>query len=397
MHHDAVIIGGGLVGLATALKLATGSPPRRVVVLEKEATLAAHQSGRNSGVLHSGLYYAPGSRKALLCTRGRSALLAFCQARGIAHDVCGKLVVARSGEEAARLATLHERGVANGLAGIQLLGSEQIPEREPAIRGVQALWIPQTGIVDFPAVARAYAEEIRQAGGEVRLAAPALAIHARADGVTVETPAGDVTASVLVNCAGLQSDRVARMAGLKPPLRIVPFRGEYHVFRPAFAGRVRNLVYPVPDPAFPFLGVHFTRMIHGGVECGPNAVLALKREGYTKTAFNARDAWEALAYRGMWHLMARHWRSGLGELWRSWSKAAFVRALRTLMPELQGDQLLPGGTGVRAQAVYPDGRLADDFVFARAPRQVHVLNAPSPAATASLAIGEEIAAEVALA
>jgi L-2-hydroxyglutarate oxidase len=392
---DAVIVGGGIVGLASALALLSRRPGTSVVVLEKEPGLAAHQTGRNSGVVHSGLYYKPGSLKATLCTRGRGLLERFCEEHGVALERCGKVVVATREEEVPRLEELERRARANGLRGARRIGLDELREHEPHARGVSALFVPETGIVDYKEVAAAYAREIGRLGGEVRTGARVTRFDSRADAVVVEHASGDVEARVLVGCAGLASDRVARLAGMEPSVAIVPFRGEYWMLAPERAGLVRNLVYPVPDPAFPFLGVHFTRRIGGGVEAGPNAVLALAREGYRRTSFEARDAWDTLAWPGFWRMARRHWRSGIDEQWRSLSRRAFARACAALVPELQPEDLAPGGSGVRAQAVARDGSLVDDFVIAEDRRMVHVLNAPSPAATASLAIGEEIAARAA--
>lgn len=391
----AVVVGGGVVGLASALALLERRPGTSVVVLEKEPKLAAHQTGRNSGVVHSGLYYKPGSLKATLCTRGRGLLEQFCEEHGVPLERCGKVVVATSEEELPRLAELERRARENGLLGARRIGPEELREHEPHARGVAALFVPETGIVDYREVAAAYAREIGRRGGEVRTGACVTGIEARSGAVVVAHGSGDVEARVLVGCAGLASDRIARLAGMTPSVAIVPFRGEYWMLSPDGARLVRNLIYPVPDPAFPFLGVHFTRRIGGGVEAGPNAVLALAREGYRRTSFDARDAWDTLAWPGFWRMARRHWRSGMAEQWRSLSKRAFARACAVLVPELRPEDLTPGGAGVRAQALGRDGALFDDFVIAEERRMVHVLNAPSPAATASLAIGREIAARAA--
>jgi len=391
---DAVIIGGGIVGLATGLALLAARPGATAIVLEKEATLAAHQTGRNSGVIHAGLYYKPGSLKARFCARGRALLERFCEEHGVPFERCGKIVVATRAEEVSRLDELERRGGANGLAGVRRIGAEELRSREPNAAGVAALFVPETGIVDYTEVARAYARELAHRGGEVRTGARATAIEQRAGRVIVESTAGAVEARVLVACAGLASDRIARLAGLDVDVAIVPFRGEYWMLSPERAHLVKSLIYPVPDPAFPFLGVHFTRRIGRAhsVEAGPNAVLALKREGYTRTSFDARDAWDMAAWPGFWRMGARHWRAGMGEQWRSLSRSAFARACAALVPEITEHDLAPGGAGVRAQAVARSGALVDDFAIAEGERMIHVLNAPSPAATASLAIGEEIAA-----
>jgi L-2-hydroxyglutarate oxidase len=389
---DVVLVGGGIVGLATALALLDARPGTSLVVLEKEPELAAHQTGRNSGVIHSGLYYKPGSLKARTCARGRMLLERFCDAHGVTFERCGKVVVATRPEEAAQLEELERRGRANGLSGVRRISTGELREVEPHAAGVAALFVPETGIVDYREVAAAYAREIARLGGEVRTGVRVTGIERSTGGrVVVESIAGDLEARVLVSCAGLASDRVARMAGMEIDVAIVPFRGEYWMLAPERAHLVRNLIYPVPDPAFPFLGVHFTRRVHGGVEAGPNAVLALAREGYSKTSFDARDAVDIARWPGFWKMARRHWRAGMAEQWRSVSRAAFARACAALVPAVTEDDLAPGGAGVRAQAVLRDGSLVDDFAIAEAERMVHVLNAPSPAATASLAIGEETA------
>jgi L-2-hydroxyglutarate oxidase LhgO len=388
---DIVLVGGGIVGLASALALLERKPGASLLVLEKEADLAAHQTGRNSGVIHAGLYYKPGSLKATTCARGRAMLERFCEEHGVRFERCGKVVVATREDEVPRLEELERRGRANGLAGVRRITPEELRDLEPHAAGVAALYVPETGIVDYREVARAYAGELARRGAAVRTGARATSILRRADRVIVETTAGAIEARALVACAGLESDRVARMAGLDLDVAIVPFRGEYWMLAPDRAGLVRNLIYPVPDPTFPFLGVHFTRRIGGGIEAGPNAVLALAREGYRRASFAPRDAWEVALWPGFWRMARRHWRAGLGEQWRSLSRAAFARACAALVPEVGPDDLAPGGAGVRAQAVRRDGALLDDFAIAEAERMVHVLNAPSPAATASLAIGSQIA------
>jgi L-2-hydroxyglutarate oxidase len=392
---ETVIVGGGIVGLATALALLGRRPGSSLVVLEKEPRLAAHQTGRNSGVIHSGLYYKPGSLKALTCARGRAMLERFCEEHDVPFERCGKVVVATREEEAARLDELERRGRANGLLGVRRIGADELREREPHAAGIAALWVPETGIVDYRRVAEAYAREVVRRGGEVRAAARATAIETRGERVVVSSTAGDFEARVLVGCAGLASDRVARMAGLVPDVAIVPFRGEYWMLAPERAHLVRDLVYPVPDPALPFLGVHFTRRISGGVEAGPNAVLALAREKYGRASVSPRDVWDSARWPGFWRMARRHWRTAIAEQRRSLSKRAFARACAALVPEVSERDLAPGGAGIRAQAVARDGALVDDFAIVEAPRMVHVLNAPSPAATASLAIGEEIAGRAA--
>jgi len=390
-RFDVAVVGGGIVGAATALAL-SAEPGLDLVVLEAEAELAAHQTGNNSGVIHSGLYYKPGALKAKECVQGREALYRFCAEHSIPHERCGKVVVATRPEELPALEELERRGRANGLEGLARLGPEEIREREPACRAVAGLLVPQTGIVDYTAVTNAYARLFERRGGQVRTRARLVGVAREPDGLRLETTAGPVRSRFLVNCAGLYSDRVARLCGQDPGLRIVPFRGEYYELVEARRGLVRHLIYPVPDPRFPFLGVHFTRMIGGGVEAGPNAVLAFKREGYRKRDFSARDTAELLAYGGFWRMSARYWRMGLSEMRRSFSKAAFVRSLRALIPEIAAEDIRPAGAGVRAQALGPDGSLLDDFRIVEGPGMSHVRTAPAPAATASLGIGRSIAA-----
>jgi L-2-hydroxyglutarate oxidase len=390
---DVVIIGGGILGCATALTLLRRKA-LRVAVLEKEAEVAAHQTGHNSGVIHAGLYYKPGSLKATTCARGRALLERFCADKRIPFERCGKLVVATREEQIPRLDELERRGRANGLTGLTRVAGPLLREYEPHVAGVSGLHVAETGIVDYRRVTAAYAEEIRLRGGAIVTWARAVGIGREEGRIVIRTTQGSFRARCLVNCAGLMSDRVARLAGVDPGVRIVPFRGEYYVITAERRGLVKNLIYPVPDPAFPFLGVHFTRRIGGEIEAGPNAVLALKREGYTKTSFSLRDAASEAAFPGLWRLAARQWKTGFGELWRSWNKSAFVRALQELVPDVTGEDLEPAHAGVRAQAMRADGSLVDDFHIALAERMVHVLNAPSPAATASLAIGETVAGHV---
>jgi L-2-hydroxyglutarate oxidase len=390
--YDYAIIGGGIVGLATALKLLERRPQLTITVLEKENSLAAHQTGNNSGVIHSGIYYKPGSAKAKTCVEGRRKMIEFCREHKIAHEICGKVVVATQESELPKLAELYSRAKANGVENVEEIGPERIRELEPHVAGIKGLWVPGTGIVDYPAVARKYAELITAKGSTVQTNTAVWKVHPQPGGEFVlATSHGDVRAKAIVNCCGLHSDRVAKLSGAQPGAKIVPFRGEYYKLKPGSAKLVRNLIYPVPDPRFPFLGVHFTRMIGGGVECGPNAVLAFKREGYTRLSFNLRDSCETLMYAGFWRMAAKYWRMGMGEMHRSFSKSAFVHALQKLLPEIQAADLEDGGAGVRAQALLPDGTLVDDFKVVREGKAVHVLNAPSPAATASLSIGEQIA------
>lgn len=388
---DILIVGGGIVGLATAWTLRQHFQIR---LIEAEAEIATHQTGHNSGVIHSGLYYRPGSQKARLCVRGREMLYRFCADHGIPHERCGKLVVATSEREIPALMELERRGRANGLIGLRRLKSAEMRQIEPYVRGVEGLHVRETGIVSYRAVAAKLCEQITAAGGVVRTNCRFLRGWVEADGFHAETSTGRVRARLLVNCAGLYSDRVAAACGLTPPVQIIPFRGEYYRLKPAAAHLCRHLIYPVPDRRLPFLGVHLTRMIDGGVECGPNAVLAFCRTGYRFRQFNGRDLRQMLLYPGFWRLAARFWRTGLDELKRSLSPASFCAAVRRLVPALRCTDLEAAGAGVRAQAVDPAGRLVDDFAIYQAERMFHVLNAPSPAATASLAIGEHLAAMI---
>jgi L-2-hydroxyglutarate oxidase len=387
------VIGGGIVGLATARALAELSLP--VLVLEAEGEVGRHQTGHNSGVLHSGLYYAPGSLKARLTVQGRQALEAFCDQEGVLYRRTGKLVVAVGEDELPRLLELERRGRANGLVGLERLGPEALRERFPWVSGVAALWVAETGITDFRAVAAALARRLAASGCPVRTGAQVLAVEARGGEQVVETTAGAFPVSFVVGCAGLQGDRVARLSGLAPVVRIVPFRGEYHHLTGAAKPRVTLPVYPVPDPRFPFLGVHLTPTVEGKVEAGPNAVLALSRNGYQRGEARLRDLWEMATFPGLWRFGLRHLGTALEEERRSRSRERFARSVARLVPEITAADLSPGGAGLRAQALSRGGRLVDDFLFAEGPRAVHVLNAPSPAATAALAIGREIARAVA--
>jgi len=361
------------------------------VVLEAEAQLAQHQTGHNSGVIHSGLYYRPASLKARNCVTGRQAMYRFCQEHGITHERCGKVVVATDPSELVALDELERRGLANGLQGLRRLGPEEIREYEPHTTGIAGLVVPETGIIDYKQVSQVYADIVRKEGGEIWTKAQVHGCRRYADELVLETSRGAVHCRYLVNCAGLHADDVARMCGVDPQLQIVPFRGEYYELVPERQFLVKNLIYPVPDPRFPFLGVHFTRMIHGGVEAGPNAVLAFKREGYSWEDFSSRDTLKMLAYPGFWKMATKYWQTGLGEVYRSLSREAFVKALQKLIPELRMQDVHPCGSGVRAQAVAPDGALVDDFRIVETERMVHVLNAPSPGATASISIGKSIA------
>ena len=389
--YDIAVMGGGIVGTATALALCK-RPELSIVVLEADDALAKHQTGNNSGVIHSGLYYKPGSLKATMCAAGREDMYRFAEEHGIAYDRCGKVVVATKEDQIPKLEELQRRGIENGLEGMVRIGPEQIQEHEPHVRGVDGLFVPQTGIIDYREVTEKYGELIQQAGGEIRLKSKVLGISKQPDRIVLETETGAVHAKNIINCTGLQSDRVARMCGVDPGLQIVPFRGEYYELVPEKHHLCRTLIYPVPDPRFPFLGVHFTRMIHGGVEAGPNAVLAFKREGYKHSDISIPDMFTYGTYGGFWKMAWKHWPMAIGEFHRSFFKSAFVEALQGLIPEITVDDVKRGGAGVRAQALEPDGGLSDDFRIKEAERQFHVLNAPSPAATASLAIGRELAA-----
>jgi L-2-hydroxyglutarate oxidase len=392
------VVGAGLVGLGAARALRRRYPEADITVLEKEHAPGQHQSTHNSGVLHAGLYYRPGSARARLAVRGIRLMKAFCERHGVAHELCGKIVVAADDAEIPRLRALHERGEANGLTGLRWLTEAEAKEREPAVRARAALLVPEEGIVDFAGVVRALAAEL--AGEGVRIVARAPVTGLTRIGTEWAVRTGDaepLTVDYVVTCAGLQSDRLARLAGARTRTRIVPFRGEYFTLRPEQASLVKHLIYPVPDPRLPFLGVHFTRMIGGGMECGPNAVLAFAREGYRASAFNLTDALDALTFPGLWRFAAQYPGVAWFELRRSMSRAVFARSLQRLVPDVTEADLEPGIAGVRAQAMRPDGTLVDDFEFVEGPMSLHVLNAPSPAATASLAIGEEIAARVNLA
>jgi L-2-hydroxyglutarate oxidase LhgO len=389
-----LVVGGGIVGLATGWQLARRLPGAAVTILEKESQVGQHQTGHNSGVLHCGLYYKPGSVKARLAVSGIRQMVAFCRENGIAHDVCGKLVVAADPGEVPRLRDLQARGTANGLDGLEWLEPAAMREIEPHAGGVAALRVPQEGIVDYPAVCGRLVAKLGETGGRVVTGARVERLRRLASEWIVETPVEEFAADFLVNCAGLHSDRVAELAGERRELRILPFRGEYYKLRPERQHLVRNLIYPVPDPSFPFLGVHFTRLIHGGIEAGPNAVLAFAREGYRKTDLNARDLWDALAYGGFWRFLRRYPSMAWYELRRSFSRELFCRSLQRLVPEIQPGDLATGGSGVRAQAISPEGDLVQDFRFIAREGALHVLNSPSPAATASLAIGAEIASMV---
>lgn len=391
---DLAVIGGGIVGVATAYRYLQRFPGRRLQLFEKEVRLGAHQTSHNSGVLHSGIYYRPGTVRALNCRVGQQAMIEFCRDQGIPHDVCGKVIVATDESQLERLDAIFQRGQQNGVR-CELVNRERLLELEPHAAGIRAIHVPDAGIADFAAVCTRLGELVRQAGGDIFLNAELRGVERRSDAVIVRTAAGEFAARCVVTCCGLQADRVTRLTGERAAAPIVPFRGEYYKLKPHAQHLCRNLIYPVPDPRFPFLGVHFTRMARGGVECGPNAVLALAREGYSKLAISPRDVVESLANAGLLKLAARYWRVGLDEVTRSFSKSAFVRALQQLVPEVQSTDLEPAPAGIRAQALGPDGNLIDDFVIQRAGRIINVGNAPSPAATASLQIGNLIVAQLA--
>jgi len=388
-HTDVVVIGGGIVGLATAWQVTEKFPGKRVVVLEKESELGFHQTGHNSGVLHSGIYYRPDTLRARNCRDGRLAMIEFCEREDVPFDICGKVIVAVDETELPTLIRIHERGQANDI-DCELIDRARLTELEPHAAGIQAIHVPQAGILDFRQVCIKLAAILEQRNASIHLGTRVTSLRSDGDATVICGPNTEVRSSYVINCTGLQSDRTTRLAGCRPPARIVPFRGEYFELTPDAAHFCRNLIYPVPDPRFPFLGVHFTRMIQGGVECGPNAVLSLAREGYRKTDINLRDLAASLMWPGFLRLASRHWRMGLGEMWRSVSKRAFVRALQRLMPEIRSEHLEPAPAGIRAQALARNGDLVDDFLIVEGERIINVCNAPSPAATASLNIGRLI-------
>ena len=390
-QYDIVIIGGGILGLSTAMQLLERVPNWRVAVIEKEGQLATHQTGHNSGVMHSGIYYRPGSHKAQFCVAGLNNMVKFCDENEIEYQQCGKVIVALKESELGRLQDLFERGTANGVPDLEIIGPERLKEIEPHAVGMRALWAPHTGIVDFTKVAVAFANKFQQAGGDIFTGAAVKKITNMTGSVALETTKGTLQAKHLINCAGLYADKVATMTGEKLGVKIIPFRGEYYTLRPESHHLVSGLIYPVPDPQFPFLGVHFTRNIKGHVEAGPNAVMALRREGYRKRDFSLGESMANLAYPGFWKMAAKYWKIGMGEVYRSFNKRVFLHDLQRLIPEIRNSDLASGGSGVRAQAVARDGSLLDDFSIIQGRDAIHVLNAPSPGATSSLAIGDHIA------
>jgi len=390
LQGDIIIVGAGVVGLGVALEITRRFPRRRLLILDKEDGVAQHQSGHNSGVIHSGIYYKPGSLKARLCVAGAAAMLDFCRNHDVPYKISGKVIVATKAEEVPRLEALCKRGESNGLTGLRLIGAEELRDFEPHAAALKALVVPSTGVTDYALVCQKYAELIVANGGNLLVSTEVRDIKRTVDQVVVETPRGAYSAALLINCAGLYSDRICRMAGDQPGAMIVPFRGEYYDLVPERASLVRALIYPVPDPQFPFLGVHFTRRISAKVDAGPNAVLALAREGYHHSDISLHDLATSVTFRGFWKMAGRHWRNGFAEYYRSFSKPAFVRALQQMLPEIREKDLTPGVSGVRAQALKPDGTLVDDFQFVPSGKILHVLNVPSPAATASLMIGKAI-------
>ena len=396
MTYDFAIVGGGIVGLSTAMALTDRFPKSRIVLLEKEDEFALHQTGRNSGVIHSGIYYKPGSFKAHFCREGNETMVAFCREHGIPYDICGKVIVATNPGEVPALERLHARAVENGLP-VTRLSPEQLREREPHVASVASILLPSTGITNFRAVSLKYAEIAAARGATLMLSTRVTGMQSLPDAQVIETTKGEIETRFLINCGGLQSDRLARMSGFDPHVHIVPFRGEYFELIPEKRYLVKHLIYPVPNPAFPFLGVHFTRMIDGSIHAGPNAVLSLKREGYNKTEFDLKDMAETFTYSGFWSLAAKHASYGWSEMVRSWSRSAFLRSLQTLIPEVRMTDIEPSKAGIRAQALRPDGGLVDDFLFVEGPRSLHVCNAPSPAATSSIPIGRSIVDKVAAA
>jgi L-2-hydroxyglutarate oxidase len=391
VQYDVIVIGGGAVGLATALQLVNRNPQLKVILLEKENAVANHQTGNNSNVIHSGIYYKPGSLKAKNCIHGYNLLLDFCREYNVPHNICGKVIVATADNELPLLKNIFDRGQQNGLQNLKMLNASELKEYEPHVAGIAGIHVPQTGIVDYRVVAEKYADVLQQKGGEIKLGEKVVDIRFSTDKVEVVTQKNTYTSKLVVNCAGLYSDKIARLTSQHVNVKIIPFRGEYYKLKKEKEYLVKTLIYPVPDPNFPFLGVHFTTMVGGGVECGPNAVLAFKREGYKKSDINLAELGETLAWPGFRKIVSKYWRTGIGEMYRSYSKAAFTEALQKLLPEIKEEDLIEGGAGVRAQACDRTGGLLDDFMILEEKLAINVCNAPSPAATSSLSIGETVA------
>lgn len=390
MVYDFLVAGAGIVGLSTAYKLSRKFPDASILVLEKEDRVAAHQTGHNSGVIHSGIYYKPGSYKAKNCVDGRHQLVEYCRENGVSHEICGKVIVASEEKDLPRLHSLYERGLQNEIEGISLIDEQEMKEIEPFVAGVQAIHVPCSGIVDFTGVCESLQSKLKDSGNSVLFDSPVKAVLQTNGCLTVQSDKESFKTKHFINCTGLHSDRVAKSAGIKPEIKIVPFRGEYFELTPEAQHKVKGLIYPMPNPEFPFLGVHFTKMALGGVECGPNAVFAFKREGYKKTSFDLKDTIETFDYPGFWKLAGKHWQMGLDEIYRSFSRSGFLKNLQKLIPSITLNDLQHSPSGVRAMALKPDGELLDDFYFETTDREIHVLNAPSPAATAGLSIGDEI-------
>ena len=393
IKYDIIVSGAGIVGLATAMYLQRGSPGLRIAVVEKEPEVAAHQSSHNSGVIHSGIYYKPGSLRALNCKRGYDLMIAFCTQYGIPFDICGKIIVATEAQERSSLHAIYQRGIENGLIGLKKIGRDEARDMEPCVDALEAVWVPQAGIVDYGTVAQQYAELIRANGGDILTGLRVMSLTMSGGSVVVQTDGQELQGDIFINCSGLYSDKVAQMTGERPDLQILPFRGEYYEIIPERQYLVRNLIYPVPNPNFPFLGVHFTRMIGGGIEAGPNAVLAFRREGYSRWDVHPGELAETITFPGFRKIAAKYWRDGWAEMKRSYSKRHFVAALQRLVPDIRPEDVEPGRSGVRAMACDRAGNLLDDFLILERPHIINVCNAPSPAATASLAIGEAIAAK----
>ncbi len=392
--NDIAIIGGGIVGLATGLKIKQARPNLKVTILEKEEEISKHQTGNNSGVIHSGLYYKPGSLKAVNCIQGYNELIKFAASHEIPFELCGKIVVATNSKQLPAMESLYQRGIQNGLKGIRRVPQDELKEFEPYVKGVGGIHVPQTGIINYKEVAHAYAAEFKNLGGEIQLSFPVISMERKGKSIVIHAKEQYIESKLLINCAGLYSDKIATMSGAKHDVRIIPFRGEYFQLKPSKEHLVKNLIYPVPDPNFPFLGVHFTRMKNGGIEAGPNAVLALRREGYTRSSIHLKELYETISWPGFRKVALKYWRTGMGEFYRSYSKSAFTKALQELLPDVQEDDLIEGGAGVRAQACDFNGGLIDDFLIVENDISINVLNAPSPAATSSLSIGNSIAEKV---